>query len=139
VALKTRTSSRYCWGEPSRASTPLSKREKDALDFLLASDFPGVEALREQAEVASVVGRCPCGCATIELAIDAAQASPASSHEPIPVEARTRDKSEGGPLELLLFVRKGWLEGLEIVFYGNDIPTEFPAPKAFEAPVTRSP
>ena len=113
-------------------------REREALSLLLAADFPGVEQLREQAKAASVAGHCACGCATIDFSIDAAEARPASSREPIPVEAQTRDLHGDAPFELLLFVRDGWLVGLEIVYYGDEIPTEFPPPSAFEPPVTRS-
>jgi hypothetical protein len=35
---------------------------------------------------------------------------------------------------LLLFVRDGWLALLEIVYYGDSIPVEFPPPTAFEPP-----
>jgi hypothetical protein len=117
----------------------LTRRERDTLSYLLAVDFPGVEELREQARVASVVGRCRCGCATIELSVDAARARPAASREPVPVEARTHEVAAGGPLELILFVRDGWLDSLEITYYANETPVEFPPLDAFEPPETYSP
>src|SRR5436309_2398133 len=49
---------------------PLTDREAEILDFLLTPDFPGRDALRAQANTAKVVGRCSCGCATIDLATD---------------------------------------------------------------------
>ena len=49
---------------------PLNDSERAALNYLLAADFPGVEELREQARVASVVGRCLCGCASVDFSVD---------------------------------------------------------------------
>jgi hypothetical protein len=42
--------------DASEFPRPLNKSERDALNYLLATDFPGVKELREQARVASVVG-----------------------------------------------------------------------------------
>jgi hypothetical protein len=116
---------------------PLTEKERDALSFLLKAEFPGVEELREQAKVVSVVDRCKCGCATIDFSVDTEAARPAKSYEPVPVEATTRETAPGGPLDLLLFVREGWLVGLEIAYYANDAPVEFPPPSAFEPPFTK--
>ena len=55
----------------------LTARERDALGYLLAADFPGVEALRRQATVATVTDGCACGCATIDLSVDSNLAPPA--------------------------------------------------------------
>jgi hypothetical protein len=86
---------------------PLNDSEQAALNYLLAADFPGVEELREQARVASVVGRCPCGCASVDFSVDREAARPATSYEPVPVDATTRDVGPGGPFQLLIFVRDG--------------------------------
>jgi hypothetical protein len=43
--------------------------ERALLDFLLSADFPGRDELRKQADTASVVGECQCGCGTIELQV----------------------------------------------------------------------
>jgi hypothetical protein len=40
------------------------------LDFMLAVDDARVEPLRKQADHATVVSLCGCGCATINLAVD---------------------------------------------------------------------
>jgi hypothetical protein len=105
----------------------LSGRERDLLEAMLPSGgFPGVEEYRRQVEAAQVVGKCACGCATIELEIDRA-AAPLSSHpgDPLlPVEGRTEIGEQ--PVELILFARDGWLESLEIVYYSAETPTTFP-------------
>jgi hypothetical protein len=106
------------------------------LEFLLVADFPGVDELRRQAKVVSVVGRCPCGCATINLSVDGAPVGPPFGA--VPVEARSREVYAGGPLELMLFVRAGRLASLEIVDYANELPVEFPPPSDFERPSATS-
>lgn len=117
---------------------PLTTRERDALDYLLAVEFPGVEALRKQATAAVVTDGCACGCATIDLSVDPTSAPHAVTTEPIPVEAHTREDNGGETFSLLLFVREGWLALLEIVYYGDHIPPEFPPPTAFAPPTVRA-
>jgi len=77
--------------DASEFPRPLNKSERDALNYLLAADFPGVEELREQARVASVVGRCPCGCASVDFSVDREVTRRATSYEPVPVDATTRE------------------------------------------------
>jgi hypothetical protein len=50
------------------APRPLTDRERSVLGFLLDSDFDGVDELRAQSTSAFVVGRCDCGCPTIDSA-----------------------------------------------------------------------
>jgi hypothetical protein len=105
------------------------------LSFLLEPEFPGVEALRLQAGTASVVGRCECGCATIELATDPAAPAAEVVREPNAVEARGRARDDGRPPpELSLFVRDGRLSSVEIVSYDEPVFDVFPAPGEFEEP-----
>ncbi len=69
---------------------PLNTAERQILAALLAVDFPGAEALRAQAERAQVVGRCDCGCPTIDLRVpDEVPSSPvATLNRLAPVEGR---------------------------------------------------
>jgi hypothetical protein len=64
--------------EPPR---PLTPAESLVLGLLLSTEFPGVEALRAQARSAVVVGRCDCGCPTIELAVPADETFSSDSRE----------------------------------------------------------
>jgi hypothetical protein len=113
---------------------PLTDAESNVLAYLLTADVPGVEALREQAKSVVVTERCRCGCASIDLYVDPTTASPAVTTEPIPVEASTRPEYGSEIFSLLLFVRDGWLALLEIVYYGDFIPVDFPPTTAFESP-----
>jgi hypothetical protein len=96
---------------------------------------PAVDPLREQARTASVVGRCECGCATIDLAVDRSRGTAADLPSPATDTYTSSDPQDPETFfELILFLDSGWLSSLEIVYYGNTIPTEFPPPSAFEKP-----
>ena len=113
---------------------PLTEREAAVLQFLLSVDAPGVNALRQQASVASVVARCPCGCATISLSVDRSLAPQSSIRRSPAIDTQrplTDDLGEAN--DLLLFLDDGWLESVEIVYYGEP-PPEFPSPDVFLPP-----
>jgi hypothetical protein len=111
---------------------PLSAGERDLLDFLLAGDFPGAEELRGQARHAEVVGRCECGCPTIDLAIDRARARPAQVVARVPVSAPGAGMA---PFEILLFVDDdGWIYSLEYVAHTGTPPAHLPPRSAFDPP-----
>lgn len=106
---------------------PLTEREAEVLGGLLAVDFEGAQELRRQAEVATAIGRCRCGCATIDLAVGKERAKPARVNQsPVPAEGRW---AEGG---IILFVEDGWLSGLEIYTWSDDPPRVFPPPNEIE-------
>ena len=44
---------------------PLTDREREVLNALLAVNFPGAPAMRAQATLVRVVGGCGCGCPSI--------------------------------------------------------------------------
>jgi hypothetical protein len=115
----------------------LTENERMALDFLLSADFDGAAQLREQARTAVVTGLCPCGCPTFNVSVDRARCAHTEVAEPIPVEAASTGPFDEPPLQLLLFVRKGWLESVELVWYGDQAPQEFPPVQSFAPPVHR--
>ncbi|HET7717320.1 MAG TPA: hypothetical protein VFK86_16995 [Bauldia sp.] len=83
---------------------------------------------------ASVVGQCECGCPTVDLVVNAAEASPATaliSEVRLPV---AEAYSEAGPYELLLFVGDGWLRTLELVGNDEPSPSELPPLSDFGPP-----
>ena len=43
--------------------------ESTVLGMLLSAQFPGADALREQARYAVAVGRCDCGCPSVYLEV----------------------------------------------------------------------
>jgi hypothetical protein len=116
----------------------LSKREAEILALMLDVDEPAFHPLREQARTASVVGRCECGCATIYLAVDRSRGTAADLPSPATDTYTSSDPQDPETFfELILLLDSGWLSSLEIVYYGDTIPTEFPPPIAFERPHAR--
>jgi hypothetical protein len=103
-------------------SRPFTEKERELLEFMLSVDFPGRDELKTQAGCAEVDWECDCGCGTFTVELKESCAR-AASYEPIPVEAYR----EG--LDVLLFVREGYLSSLEIVDYLDVRPLTFPSPK----------
>jgi hypothetical protein len=103
-------------------SRPLSERERELLDFMLTADFPGRDELRTQASRAEVCWECDCGCGTVNFELKE-PCTRALAREPIPVEAYREF------LDVLLFVRGGFLSSLEIVDYLDQRPVKYPSPK----------
>ncbi len=117
---------------------PLTGREAEILEFMLSAAFPGNEVLREQASSALVLEQCTCGCATIDLGLEAdAPVAPEIQGAPL-IQTRARDMDEH-PVALMLFVRDGRLSSLEIVWYDESQMTgEFPAPEFWGPPTALS-
>jgi hypothetical protein len=105
----------------------LTQTERASLLRLLPEDgFTGVVEYREQVDHTSVVGRCPCGCPTIDLAVDQSRApqSPVPGTPLLPLEG---EASVGENFQqLILFARHGWLESLELVYYSEAPPSTLP-------------
>ena len=100
---------------------PLNAAELAVLDLLLAPDFPGVDALRRQLSHVRVVGRCPCGCATVDLDVERGSCPPAPGRgRPIPSEAEVLTDA-GAPLGgIIVFLKDGYLSTLEIYSVGPE-------------------
>lgn len=109
---------------------PLNEAEHRVLGALLAEDFPGVDELRAQVPRAMVVGRCDCGCPTVDLEVpEDIPASSATSTTPrlAPVEGRVRSIGDEPTGDILLFVDDGRMTCLEYVTYQDPSPTEWPS------------
>ena len=107
---------------PDRTGRPLTEAESQVLSSLLAFDFPGVTELRCQAPSARVVGKCSCGCASVELDVDKELCPPSPAGRPIPAQATVLDLS-GNPVGgVIVFLKAGYLSYLEM--YSFDKPIE---------------
>src|SRR4029078_5555095 len=85
------------------------------LAVLCAPDFPGRDELVAQVESATVVGYCPCPCATIDLEVD--RILPRGPYLPdrvIPTEASVLDTAGETIGGIIVFVDEGYLSSLEI-------------------------
>ncbi len=96
------------------------------LDLVLSEDFDGVGELREQARTVTVVGRCDCGCPSVELAVDAQAPKSQYAGTVLPTEGRIEPVGIEPPGEVLLFAKDGRLSYLEYVFYGDTPPSSWP-------------
>jgi hypothetical protein len=97
----------------------LRPAERAVIEFLLNADFAGRNELKEQLDCVEVVWECDCGCGTVNLRVKGSVGR-AFTKEPIPVEAN------GHGLDVLLFVRGGFLRSLEILDHGDARPLSFP-------------
>ena len=118
------------------ASRPLSHREQQVLRYLLAFDPAPEDAAAHhsflgQIEFARVTGRCDCGCATVDLSVDRAQATGALQRTEEYAYAEAQHLTE--PRDLLLFVKDGWLSSIEVVDHDEVHSPELPHPSAFGA------
>jgi len=103
------------------------------LNHLLSVDFPGVEALREQAEWVLVKRESGVG-PTIDLVVPGADVHRAEVVDRTPVEAwSTHEVGSDDFVQVVLFVDHGRLSALELNWYGN-LPAEFPAPSELRTP-----
>lgn len=108
---------------------PLSPREQEVTAWLITNGKASDDQKRRfltQLERATVVRRCPCGCASIELAIDGRESS---GTELVPFGDFVTTESQHG---IFVFSKGDLLGGVEIYqLAAADLPTEFPAPVGF--------
>lgn len=103
------------------APRPLDRNERALLDGLLALDFDGVAALREQARDVRAAPGCTCGCGSLDLFV-AATSSPSMAASPIPGEAAVLDDAGEEIGGLLLFLDAGRLSYMEVYSYFDPLP-----------------
>lgn len=98
------------------------------LDLMLGQDFPGAESLRSQVPFVQVVGRCDCGCATIDLEVapGAPRATPDVRSRVIPVTGYVGSDIDQPKAGIIVFVDEGFLSGLEIYRLAEPAPHEWP-------------
>jgi hypothetical protein len=114
-------------------SRPLTARERDVLQFLLSVDFSGVSALRDQAR--DVEAQDELADPSISLVPNKSRATPAVGVPVNPVRALSvHSNQDPDVLQLFLFVRDGWLDMIDLTWYGDKMPAEFPDPKTLRPP-----
>ena len=108
---------------------PLNDAERSVLRALLAPDYPGVEELRLQIPDAVVVGRCDCGCPTVDIKVNGGvpRSSVHTKNRLAPYEARVAPLNHEPVGDIILFVDDGYLSSLEYVPYADPSPTEWPS------------
>lgn len=113
---------------------PLSALERAALEALLQQGaFEGVDAYRAQLDHARVVKECSCGCPTIDLEVDASQASraPVDGDPTLPLWGEADDpETPDGTLDLTVWAPDGYLTELNVAWYGRQPPSVLPDPRS---------
>ena len=89
---------------------PLTEAEHDLVESLLGAVRSGVGKYIGQLPSAEVVGRCRCGCPSVELAVDGI----ASVGRPTPLVVADAESPEGIQVGVILWARDGRLSGLEV-------------------------
>jgi hypothetical protein len=109
----------------------LTKREREAIAFLLSPPDRRLEPLRVQAETAIVTGRCACGCATVYLAVEG-NLPPARG---LPSPAAIAEPKAAAPEHnwLMLWTKDGYLTSLEVSWVERQ-PVELPPLDIFGEP-----
>lgn len=110
-------------------SRPLTEDEGALLQWLLEH---GTATLAEKAQLrfVSVVGRCPCGCPSIHLAVSGKVGSPGSGSEIIAEFCGTTP--EGAFVGVAVHVREGLLSELEAYSLCETETFSFPRPEDLE-------
>jgi hypothetical protein len=101
---------------------PLLPIERDTLRALLDyADFLGRDQLAAQVESVSVVGYCPCNCATVALEFSPEGPSAVGSWRPIPNQAIVLDANGESIGGIIVFSEHGYLSRLEIFAWDDPI------------------
>ena len=106
---------------------PLTDDERRMLVHILDAEFQGVAALRQQLELVRAVGRCDCGCPSIDLEATSESARSDQPRRLAPVELKVAPVADEPPGEVILFVDDGKLSYLEYVYYSEGAPHDWPA------------
>ena len=105
---------------------PLTDHERSVLDRVLSSEFDGVLELRDQARDVQVVGRCDCGCPSVDLRANPNRPKAQATGRLAPVELQVRPRADEPPGNIILFLDDGQLSYLEYVYYTDSPPPSWP-------------
>ena len=103
---------------------PLTGEEYELTRWILEHGKPEAAAYLDQLERARVVGRCPCGCATIDFEIDGLGKAPPG----VNVLGDFLFGDESALCGVFVFSSNGILSGLEVTGYAVDAPKTLPDP-----------
>ncbi len=104
----------------------LTDDEQRVLERILEAVFQGVAALRKQLVGVQVVGRCDCGCPSIDLEPASERARSDQVGRLAPVELEVIPAAGEPPGAVILFVDGGKLSYLEYVHYSEAPPNGWP-------------
>jgi hypothetical protein len=100
--------------------------EREALDFMLSSDFAGAAQLRAQIPHSKVVAVWVEGLPSVDLAVPATVGKAPVDDGEIPAGSEVRDKTGEYLGEVLVWVAGGYLAAIEYSWVTEKAPTRFP-------------
>jgi hypothetical protein len=106
--------------EPRR----VNEEERAMLELILGGATEEAERLRAQVPELVVVGRCGCGCPTIEF--ETSIVSTGSVSQLAGFEGTVPASGTEPPVDILVFVNDGVLSSLELVSYGDHVNSSWP-------------
>lgn len=106
--------------------SPLLADERALLEGFLSHEFLGVHDLRQQTQQVFAKKGCACGCGTIEFVHDGSPVPRSSAPSPVPVDGTVTDTVGVEVGGLILFLRDGMLQSLEV--YSHSEPLPMPGP-----------
>ena len=105
---------------------PLTTEESTLLDWLIANGSPEAQRYSSQASKIGVVGRCTCGCPSLDLALAGNTERTTGPSEILADFDGTTD--DGVPVGVILHAREGQISELE-VYAISDFEGTFSLPK----------
>ena len=99
-----------------REDRVLSPQERTLLEWLIENGTPEAKEYRSQLEQLRVIGRCFCGCPTIDLSVGGERSAPGSMKI---LSDYTGETPEGLQVGVLLFATDGRLSCMEIYDFGG--------------------
>ena len=111
---------------PLEFPRPLTRRERDVLEFLLCDDRRFSAQLQAQANEVRAIGTCDTdGCPCVKLEVDQSAAPRADSVQGVRATAVTDPPDPSHTVWVHLWCKGGWLDYLEVSWLDLQ-PTELP-------------
>jgi hypothetical protein len=91
---------------------PLNTEERELLVWLLEHGEPAAADHIHDVSLLRVTAECPCGCASIDLAVEGSSPDPSASMEIVSDYLWTSE--QGGENGVFVFLKNGSLSGMEV-------------------------
>jgi hypothetical protein len=125
-----------CDPAASDKDRPLSEAERGLIRWLLEHGAAGAADFLGQLDRTSVAAQCPCGCPTVDLAVDGVR-PPAGGDMEIQSDYQWQGPG-GAAFGVFVFARAGNLAGLEVwSIDGQETPSRLPDPTELQPLVKR--
>jgi len=110
--------------DPTPIDRPLTTEEHELTRWMLEHGMHEAAAFLEQLDRARVVGKCRCGCASIDLEVEGLGKAPPGVH----ILGDFIYGDESNLCGVFVFESAGILSGLEVYSFAADTPKTLPTP-----------